>query len=79
MAVRRAIAIFFWVIGALVLAGGALFIWLLKDGLGPDAVDSQWQLALIRFGRGMAEIAGWFLLPLLAGCLIYPWRNREGA
>jgi hypothetical protein len=67
---------FFWAIGAFTLIVGAFFVWLLKDGLGPNAADSVGLAALIRFGRGMAEIAVFYLVPLLVGCVIYPWRRK---
>lgn len=77
MGARRAIAIVLWTVGALILTVCALFIWLLRDGLGPDATDSPGLAALARFAAGMAGMAVFYLTPLLLGCLVHPWRRRS--
>ncbi len=35
-------ALFAWV-------GAAPLVWILRDGLGPDAVDSGWGLSIVKF------------------------------
>lgn len=61
------------------LIAGAPFVWFLRDGLGPDAVESHGLTALTRFAQDMAEIAGPALILLVVGGLIYPWRRRRAA
>ncbi|HEU4753088.1 MAG TPA: hypothetical protein VFU47_08260 [Armatimonadota bacterium] len=77
-AARKAIAVFFWLVGVLVLLSGALFVWILRDGLGPDARDSHGLAALLRFGAGMAQLGGFYLVPLVLGAVIYPWGASTG-
>jgi hypothetical protein len=66
-----------WLFGFLGLLAVSIFGWALKDGLGPDAVESHGWLAFARF---LSE-AGWQLLPpaalVVAGCLLYRWDGRR--
>ena len=74
---RRPVAILFWVISAFALMGSGFMVWLLKDGLGPDAVDSHGVVAFTRFCSGIALLTAIFVLPpFLLGCILYPWRRR---
>lgn len=75
MSIRRTVSICLWVLSAVILVAGFLLVWLFKDGMGPDAVDSQGVTALRRFSEG----AVWILLlsacPCGLACLVYPWHN----
>ena len=78
MRVRKTIAISLWIVSLSILLCGGVLVWVLKDGLGPDAIDSHGIAALGRFCGGMAWIVGIYVSPpLLIGCILYPWRNRR--
>ena len=80
MELRKAAAVFFWTLSLIALLIGAFFVWILKDGLGPDAIDSHGLIALQRFGSGMAWIVGLYVLPpSLIGCALYPWQSAKFA
>lgn len=72
------IAISCWMLGIFGLLGISLFGWILRDGLGPDSVDSHGWLALRRF----IATAGWPLLVpmalLVSGTLLYRRTVRRG-
>ena len=65
------LAVCCWACAAISFLGLSFFAWLLRDGLGPDSVESQGWFALGRY----LELAGWYLLIpaafLLLGCLLY--------
>jgi hypothetical protein len=69
--IRLFLAISCWAFAALTFLGISLFAWLLRDGLGPDSVESHGWLALSRY----LKEAGWYLvIPatfLLSGSLLY--------
>ena len=78
MRARKAVAILFWIISFVALLIGAFFVWILKDGLGPDEVDSHGLVALQRFAEGIIWILGFCVLPLsLVGCALWPWQRRQ--
>jgi putative addiction module component (TIGR02574 family) len=66
-----------WLFGGLWLLGVSLMAWGLKDGLGPNSVESHGWLALARFWRA----AHWNLFPpvalILVGCGLYWWDIRR--
>lgn len=74
---RQWAAIFFWGLSLLALLLGVAFAWFIKDGLGPNAVETHGLLSLRRFWDGMIWALGLYVaLPLFIGCLLYPWRRR---
>ena len=77
MHVRKTLAVVSWSIGGLILLVAVPFCWLLKDGLGPSAVDSHGLEAVRRFAVTVAECAVWYLPPLLLGCAVFPWASRR--
>ncbi len=78
MLARKSFAIFFWVVSLFALMYGGVFVWAIKDGLGPESVESHGSVAVIRFCTGMAWIVGIYVIPpLLVGCILYPWRSRR--
>ena len=69
--IRLFLALCCWAFGTIGLLAVSLWAWLLKDGLGPDSVESHGWRALERFWAG----AGWALLAptvlIIAGILLY--------
>jgi hypothetical protein len=74
-------AILCWFVGLLILAVASLYVWILRDGLGPDSeVESHGLLALSRFWRDIRSILTLYVIPLfLLGCLLYRWDARRDA
>jgi hypothetical protein len=71
-------AILCWFMGLLILAWASAIVWTLRDGLGPDSVESHGLLALSRFWRDMRSIFILYVIPLsLLGCLLYRWNARR--
>lgn len=67
-----------WLLAITSLCMLALFGWLLRDGLGPDAVESHGWLALTRVLAGVWPLLCEFVLPLaLLGCVFYWWDRRR--
>ena len=74
-------AIFCWFVDLLTVAAASLFVWTLRDGLGPDAVESHGLLGLSRFWRDMRSILILYVVPLLVlGCALSHWaaHRRRG-
>lgn len=70
-------AAIFWGVGLLALLLGAAFAWFIKDGIGPDAVETHGLLGFRRFWDGMLWVLGLYVAPpLFIGCLLYSWRRR---
>jgi hypothetical protein len=62
-----------WLWGGLSLLHISYIAWLLKDGLGPNTVESHGWLGIARF---VSEAGFRLLLPaalIVAGCLLYRW------
>jgi hypothetical protein len=62
-----------WLVGSLGLLFISSIAWTLKDGLGPNAVESHGWLAFTRF---LSEASLRLLFPaalIVAGCLLYRW------
>jgi hypothetical protein len=77
--IRLFLALCCWACAALSFLAISSFAWLLRDGLGPDSVESYGWVA---FGRYL-EGAGWSLLVpaafLLSGLLLYRSDARRAA
>jgi hypothetical protein len=66
------VALSLWGASLLVLVCGSGGVWILKDGLGPDSVESHGWLALSRFWIGVRWMIGLVVVPLhVAGWLFY--------
>jgi len=52
---RRLVLTISWILTCLLLGYVELFVWALRDGLGPDSITTSGTVALKRFGR-----AAWF-------------------
>ncbi len=73
-------AVFCWGLGLMALAATSSFVWLFKDGLGSDAVESHGLLALGKFWRGIRFILFVYIVPwFLIGSLLYRGAIREEA
>lgn len=77
MHVRKTLAVCCWSAGGLLLLITVPFCWLLRDGLGPSAVDSHGLEAVRRFGVTVAQCALWYLPPIILGCALFPWAARK--
>jgi len=72
------LAIFLWMVSLYMLFGSSLLEWTLRDGLGPDAVESHGLLALSRFWRGIRCFLCLLVIPIhSAGWLLYWWDSRK--
>ncbi len=72
------LAILFWMVSLLILLGSSQFAWALRDGLGPNSVDSHGLLALSRFWRDVRGSLCLVVIPMhLVGWLFYWWDLRE--
>jgi hypothetical protein len=68
------LALLLWLVSLLIPLPCLSLAWILKDGLGPDAVESYGLVALGRFWRGLSWVP--FLVSALtfaSGCLFYRW------
>jgi hypothetical protein len=71
------LAIACWGASLVILFLYSPFAWVMKDGLGPDALESQGLLALGRFWKVMRWTFGLVVVPMhLAGWLFY-WCDRR--
>ena len=77
--IRLFLALCCWACAALSFLAISSFAWLLRDGLGPDSVESYGWAAFGRYLNG----AGWSLLVpaalLLSGLLLYRSDARRAA
>ncbi len=72
------LAILFWMVSLLILLGSSLFAWALRDGLGPNSVDSHGLLALSRFWRDVRGSLCLLVIPIHSvGWLFYWWDSRQ--
>lgn len=72
------LAVSFWMASLLILFGSSLFEWTLRDGLGPDSVESHGLLALSRFWRGIRWSFCLVVIPIhWFGWLFYWWDSRK--
>lgn len=71
------LAIAFWLLSLWFLVCGAYAANLLKDGMGPDSVESHGVLAWYRFWVGFRGIFGFWVVPtFVLGTLSY-WCDRR--
>ncbi len=67
-----------WLASLYILVWNSLLEWALRDGLGPDVVESHGLLALSRFWGGIRWPLCLYVIPnFLAGCLLYWLDSRR--
>jgi hypothetical protein len=72
------LAILFWMVSLLILLGRSLLAWALRDGLGPNAVESHGLLALSRFWRDVRASLCLLVIPIHSvGWIFYWWDSRQ--
>jgi hypothetical protein len=73
--VRLFVALLLWFVSVLYLLGRCMFEWALRDGLGPNSVESHGWAASSRFFVGIQSDLMIAVIPIAIGCLLYP-RDR---
>lgn len=80
MSIRKAGAVLFWALSLISVLGLVGLGWFIRDGLGPDAVESHGLKAVERIWESGA---GWGLVCLasplaVVGFLVYPAQRKRG-
>jgi hypothetical protein len=71
------LAISFWMASLLTFLGASLFAWALRDGLGPDAIESDGLLALSRFWKDVRWSLCFLVIPVHAVGWLFYWRDAQ--
>ena len=67
-----------WLVSLLILFGSLFFGWSLRDGLGPDSVESHGLLALSRFWRDIRWSLCLLVIPIHSvAWFFYWWDSRK--
>ena len=73
--VRKRIAAFFWIIGAILMIDLAITCWQLRDGYAPGWVESHSIAAWHNFWDCFSVAFLIYVSPfLIVGSLIFPWK-----
>jgi hypothetical protein len=69
--IRKTIAAIVMLASLAIAVWTGFYCWLLRDGLGPDAVPSLGMVAIHRFFEGYFSVLGLFVLALIASTYVF--------
>ena len=76
--IREIIAAIFIVISLAIAVWTGFYCWMLRDGLGPDAIPSHGMVAIQRFFEGYLSVLGLFVVALIASTYVFYTARAKG-